>query len=267
MRYNIALARRLIRLGAQIQASAVLVMSADDLIEFNRQQYTKANCVEGWSSDDVINNGLSENEKKLFENIQLRSGRILLLALGGGREAIYFAKMGFSVTGVDFIPEMVERAKKNALRNNVKLEGLVQNIDDLELPVKQFDVAWLSAAMYSSIPTRGRRIRMLKRVHKVLKPAGYFACQFCWNNDSSIPGKVNSRRKLIAWLTNGNHYFEIGDMLWGNVEFIHVFSSRKKILDEFIESGFDIIYLNIPTNGFHRGEALLQKSRNSTFRK
>ena len=103
------------------------------------------------------------------------------MGVGGGREAIPLAQKGFEVTGVDFVPEMVAQAKANARRHNVEIEGLVQDISNLEVAQASFDVIWFTTGLYSSIPTRALRISMLQRIHHALRQEGCVVCQFSWN--------------------------------------------------------------------------------------
>ncbi|HUW09084.1 MAG TPA: class I SAM-dependent methyltransferase [Anaerolineae bacterium] len=46
--------------------------------------------------------------------------------------------------------------RANAERHGLHIEGLVQEISQLAVPAARFDVVWLSAAMYSCVPTRKR---------------------------------------------------------------------------------------------------------------
>lgn len=259
MKLHIALARFLIRLGAFIQSSAIMVMPSDDLVAFSRQYYADPGSVDDWNRADLVAAGLSSTEQQLLEHIPFRTGRLLLLGVGGGREAIALARMGFDVTGVDFIPGMVEGAIRNAERSHVKIQGLVQEISELDVPAEMYDVIWLSAAMYSCFPTRLRRLRVLQLARAALKPGGYFACQFHWD---PRPGTSRSRARInqfIAWITLGNRSYERGDMLWGNVEFLHAFSSEKELGSEFEAAALQGVWLNIPAGMGVRGQALLQK--------
>jgi ubiquinone/menaquinone biosynthesis C-methylase UbiE len=254
------LARSLIRLGAFIQSSAVMVLTADELAEFGRRYYARRGSILGWNRDDLVDSGFVPEERSLLERLPIRTGRMLVLGLGGGREAIPFAKMGFEVTGVDFIPEMVQNAVTNAKRHGVKIRGIVQDISTLDLPGEPFDVAWLSAAMYSCIPTSRRRIEMIRRIGHSLKEEGYFACQFHWNERRQSSKKVALLRRLLALLTLGNLTYQDGDSLWANAEFIHAFSSEDDLRREFAAAGFRVVWLNVPTGQLIRGEALLRKA-------
>jgi SAM-dependent methyltransferase len=245
---RIALARFLIRLGRFIQSLALMVMRPDDLIEFSRQNYARYRNVTAWCGDDQVDAGLHPNELAIIEKIPLRKGRALLLGLGGGREAIPLARMGLSVTGVDYVPEIVARAKTNALQRGVRIETILADISQLTVSDNHFHLIWLSSAMYSSIPTKSCRVRMLKRLSRALKPEGYFICQFHWQTGSGFTPKVEIFRKLFAWLTLGNLSYEKGDNLWGNVEFAHTFSSEQALMEEFASGGFQLVEMRLDPN-------------------
>ncbi len=256
MRPRITLARFLLRLGSFIQSIPIMVMRPDDLVEFSRQTYARQHNVDSWGSPELVDEGLYAEESELLEKLPLTNGHLLLLGVGGGREAIPLARLGFQVTGVDFVPEMLNQAIQNAARHDVVIQGLVQEISRLELPENSYDAVWLSLAMYSSVPTRQRRIEMLQRIYKTLRPGGFFVCQFHWGAGKAP--KVSQARKALAWLTLGNISYEPGDMLWHNIEFIHGFLSVEELTAEFEKSGFEVIHLSIPEQRV-RGGAVLKK--------
>ena len=245
MNFRIKFARFLLRLGSFIQSLPVVVMKPDDLVEFSRQSYSKPQDVESWSEASLVDSGLSPDEQALIDDIPLKEGKLLLLGVGGGREAIVLAKRGFEVTGVDFIPSMVEQAKVNAAQRNVIIEGCVQEISNLDIPKNSHDVVWISRSMYSCIPTRTRRVAMVQRIYRSLNPGGYFVCQFHWDPRASASSKATFLRRLIALFTFGNYSYESGDFLWLNVEFLHAFSVEEEIRSELEEGGFGSIKVKI----------------------
>jgi len=258
MRPRIAMARFLLRLSDFIKSLPVIVMRPDDLIEFSRQTYARPDRVTSWSEPAVLNAGLYPSEQTLLERLPRYGGRLLLLGVGGGREAIPLVRLGYEVTGVDFVPAMVEQAQANAARQGLRIAGLVQEISQLDVPAGSFDVVWLSAAMYSCVPTRHRRVEMLRRIHRALVPGGHFVCQFHWD-----PGQRRTRfgllvRRALAALTLGNLAYEPGDLLWGSVEFIHAFGAEAAVRSEFVAGGFEVIYMHIPEEGMRAG-AILRK--------
>lgn len=66
----------------------------------------------------------------LVENIELLpKGRALDLAMGAGRNAIYLAKMGFEVEGVDISPEAVRSAQESARKVGVTIRAQTANLE------------------------------------------------------------------------------------------------------------------------------------------
>ena len=258
MRIRTAAGRFLTRFGRFIQSLAVMVMRPDDLVEYSRQAYSNPTALKAWSGKKQVESGLAPIETASLEKVPVKERRLLLLGLGGGREAIPLAKMGYQVTGVDFVPFLVEQAKKNALEHGLIIEGLVQDITKLAVEPNSYGLACLFSAMYSCIPTRARRIGMLKRVLDALKGGGYFLCHFQYY--SPLPGtpKAELLRRIFAYLTFGNIHYENGDMIWREAEFIHTFWSEELLRSEFEQSGFQIVEVNIPKDGLW-GSAILRK--------
>ena len=172
MNWRISFSRFLLHIADGLQSVPVFLMRPADLVEFTRDSYARSKLVESWSSSDLVDQGLNINEVTLLERIPVQSGRLLLLGLGGGREAIPLAKQGFAVTGVDFVWEMVAQAKANARRHHVEIEGLVEDLINLEVAHNSFDVKWFSTGSYSYIPSRACRISVLKRMHTALRQKG-----------------------------------------------------------------------------------------------
>ena len=67
----------------------------------------------------------------LVENIELLpKGRVLDIAMGNGRNAIYLAKLGFTVEGVDISIEAVKSALELAKKDGVTITAQVANLED-----------------------------------------------------------------------------------------------------------------------------------------
>lgn len=245
MHPRIAIAKFLLKLGRFIKSSAVVVMRPNELIEFSRQYYAKHSAVLDWSDEQFVNSGLNSQELSILDKTNINKGRLLLLGIGGGREAIPLVKMGFEVTGVDFIPKMVERAKENVRKNGVEIIGLVQEISKLDLTDNAYDVVWLSSAMYSCVPTRNRRVDMLKRISKALKPGGVFVFGFLWIPSADTSATSVLLRKTLAWVTLGNLHYEKGDTLRFDREFIHAFTNVDDLKAEMIQGGFEPVDIQL----------------------
>jgi SAM-dependent methyltransferase len=241
-------------------------MKPDDLVEFSRQTYARPHNIEAWSEDSLINAGLSAEEQELLDlavqggdGLRATEGDLLLLGVGGGREAIPLARMGFRVTGVDYVPALVERAVHNAAERGVQIQGLVQEISRLDVPAGAYDVVWLSRAMYSCVPTRTRRVAMVRRIARALKPGGLLLCQFHWNPRPKTTRAGRLLRRLVALATLGNLAYEEGDVLWLRVEFVHAFSSLDRLRSELEDGGMGVLHIQTKPNSA-RGGAVCRKA-------
>lgn len=239
------------KLASFIGSLTAVIMKPDDLVEFTRQNYNKKEVQEMWGNEDYLSEGLYPSERNLLSKVPLNEGRLLLICLGAGREAIALAQMGFEVVGVDFVPEMVSRAKKYADSQGVKIEALVQEMTHLEVPRGSFDLVWCTNQIYSFIPTRTKRLAILTTIADTLKPEGYFLCSFSLNTKTKPNPLAGFMRKVLAFAT-GNFWYEAGDYFTRN-EFLHTFLSVDEIEAEFAQRGFEVLYFD------KSGNAVLKK--------
>ena len=66
-------------------------------------------------------------------------------------------------------------------------------------------------------------------------------------------------RRAFALVTWGNVEYEKGDTLWGNGEFVHVFSNEDEIRSEIADTGFDVHFSAFPDDN-SQGGMILRKS-------
>ena len=169
MNWRINFSRFLLRTGTFIQTLPVVVMKPDDLIEFSWQTYSRQQNFLPWAEDSFVDSGLTAHEKDLLNHLPINSGKLLLMGIGGGREAIPLLRMGFKVTGIDFVAELVRLSKANAQKRGFEIDCECQEFTKLVIPFESFDVIWLSKSMYSSVPTRKNRVAMVKKIVAGLK--------------------------------------------------------------------------------------------------
>ena len=78
---------------------------------------------------DIHENGF-EPAQFLVENVELLpKGRVLDVAMGSGRNAIYLAKIGFEVEGVDISAEAVSNALESARKAGVTIKAQVADLE------------------------------------------------------------------------------------------------------------------------------------------
>ena len=133
---------------------------------------------------------------RLLEDNGISNGKILELGSGTGKHAEEFAKMGFSVHGIDLSPEMVQEANH---RNNNNLEGQlyfeVGDVRNFEAG-KKFD-AVISLFHVISYQIKNEDIlEMFKTAAKHLKSNGVFIFDF-WYGPGVLTDPPEVRQKRL----------------------------------------------------------------------
>jgi 2-polyprenyl-3-methyl-5-hydroxy-6-metoxy-1,4-benzoquinol methylase len=129
--------------------------------DFWNQRYGE----EGWAYGLGPNSFLEENWKELPKN-----GKILCLSEGEGRNAIFLAHMGFSVTMVDISSVGLMKAKKRAQDENVSLETVEADLAEFDLGVEAWDGI---VSIFGHLPSQLRK-NVHEKIVKSLKPGGVF---------------------------------------------------------------------------------------------
>jgi ubiquinone/menaquinone biosynthesis C-methylase UbiE len=102
----------------------------------DRQQKT-------WTSGDYarIGNTLVIMGELLCEAVDVHAGdRVLDVATGSGNTAISAARRFCDVTGIDYVPELIEQARKRAEVEGMNVTFDVGDAEDLPYPEASFDV-------------------------------------------------------------------------------------------------------------------------------
>jgi len=186
-------------------------------------------------------------DERVAEPIRRRlapGGLVLVCGSGVGREALHFARAGYRVTGFDVLPSMVEISCERARQTGLEVELFCADLMSLDLPGREFDIAYVTPLVYSFLHSRRRRIEMLRRLGRLLAPGGsviFTAHIMKWPHDVV--------RALIVWArreTSAQGAHEFGDWYtWfltpqGEIgfSFSHRFACARSVLTEIREAGF-----------------------------
>ncbi len=100
-------------------------------------------------------------------------GAVLSLAEGEGRNAVFLAKLGFRVTGVDGSRVGLEKAQALAKERGVHIDTVVADLAQYELGTSRWDGI---VSIWCHMPT-AERAKLHRRVVAALKPGGAFVLE------------------------------------------------------------------------------------------
>lgn len=123
-----------------------------------------------------------DEDRPLTEQLaRQRGGPLLDLACGTGTMAVHLAKLGYQITGVDIVPEMIAWARQKAAKQAISIEWVVADARAFQLH-KQFPFIYMLGNAFQHFLTRADHEALLARVRDHLRPEGCFL--FCTRNPS-----------------------------------------------------------------------------------
>lgn len=118
---------------------------------------------EGWAFGTEPNDFLREQAHHLAPG-----GRVLCLAEGEGRNAVWLAQQGFDVTGVDLASHGLDKAQRLAAERGVHLTTVVADLASFEFGSAAWDGI---VSIFAHVPPEVRQ-RVHAQVLTALKPGG-----------------------------------------------------------------------------------------------
>lgn len=151
----------------------------DALAEFHDPETYDLEC------DDVV------EELPLIEQwARSLGGPLLDIACGTGRTALRLVALGYSVTGVDVVPEMIERGRRKAAEQALSVEWTVADARAFQRQ-QRFHVSYMVGNAFQMFHTREDQEAMLARVREHLYPGG------CFLFDTRLPTPRNLYETLF----------------------------------------------------------------------
>ncbi|MFQ6609416.1 MAG: class I SAM-dependent methyltransferase [Fidelibacterota bacterium] len=117
---------------------------------------------QGWDSSD---NGYEIHQSILTKILAAghapKTGKLLELGCGAGNIGLWFAGLGYSVSGIDIAPTAVELAQKRAIESGADASFCVGNVLDLEpYEEDEFDFVFLIILLVLTL-------QLVGTIHKV----------------------------------------------------------------------------------------------------
>jgi len=122
---------------------------------------------ERYAGDELVWRG-DPNRFLVTEVADLAPGRALDLACGEGRNAVWLATQGWTVTGVDFSAVGLAKGRRLADQQGVTVEWVTADVVDWDPPAGSFE---LVVVMYLHLPAEQRRA-VHDRAGAALAPGG-----------------------------------------------------------------------------------------------
>ena len=162
---------------------------------------------------------------RLVRNRRLVPCKTIEFGCGAGNYAVWLAKQGFDVTGIDISPSAIDLARENARRDGVRCTFVVADVlGDLPEVKGPFDFAFDWELLHHIYPED--RPRYVANVVRLLRPGARYLSVCFHDNDPQFGGSGKYRTT------------QIGTVLY--------FSSEEELRDLFAPS-FTILALRAVT--------------------
>ena len=106
-----------------------------------------------------------------FNNLSQKKCRVLDLGSGQGRDALFIARKGHRVFGVDLSETGISQMLENARKEDLDVDGVVADIVEFE-PEGEYDVILLDRVLHM-LKDNDDRLAVLEKVCRHTKPGGF----------------------------------------------------------------------------------------------
>ena len=119
----------------------------------------------------------------IIKDRKVRSCKTIDLGCGTGNYAIYMARQGFDVTGVDISPTAIELARNNAVQKGSKCSFIVADVlGEIDDALGKFDFAYDWELLHHIFPSD--RENFIYNVYHLLNPGGRYL-SVCFSEESN----------------------------------------------------------------------------------
>ena len=126
---------------------------------------------EFFTAEDEVDFGLDRWERRVYTELLRPSDRVLLIGSGTGRDLLGLRELGYDVTGLEPVPELVEYTRQHLARRGVAAMVLPGSAQTADLGGR-YDAIVFSPGVYSYLPGSAERVATLKRLGEHLTPDG-----------------------------------------------------------------------------------------------
>ena len=109
--------------------------------------------------------------EQILSLIEFDGDSVLDLCCGPGRHAVALAKRGFTVTGVDATPFLLDKARETAQAQNVDIEWVLEDMRDFVRPAA-YDLVLNMFTSFGYFDNKDDDLKVLHNILENLKPDG-----------------------------------------------------------------------------------------------
>ena len=170
-----------------------------------------------------------------YINITPKDGKVLDVGVGEGRNALFFAKQGFEVEGIDISETAIRRCLELSKENKVDIDAKVGDITTLEIKKNEYSLIILSNVL--NFFSDNDITNIMAKLKAGLKKNGLVYINVFDNQEPSIK-KAKERCKQITNFTYYDettnmyhHYFTQGELENLVADFETISFSKSHFLD------------------------------------
>jgi ubiquinone/menaquinone biosynthesis C-methylase UbiE len=246
------------------QNLTVNIENQADQIVSRRDQNQQMKLEEKWLNEYESQKGIPSSHKtkpssvciQFIEFLQkqgLNSGKLLDLGCGKGRNSFYFARRGYEVTGIDFVPKIVHEANKYSLSKGINSNFICQSLcEKLPFPNNYFDLS-IDIYSYRFLTSHYERTQYRKELGRVLKKKSFHFLSLAAKDDGFYaPLLKQSQTNIVT-----DHFTQIRSIML----------SKKDVEQEFSKQFSITTFFNKNQSGYMHGKLLPRNSLNFIMQK
>ncbi|MFX0186177.1 MAG: class I SAM-dependent methyltransferase [Candidatus Hodarchaeota archaeon] len=176
---------------------------------------------------------------ELINSGKIKPCKTIDLGCGTGNYAIYLARKGFTVTGIDISPAAIKIAKRNADEKKVKCNFLVADVlADLNELKQNYDFAYDWEVLHHIFPEK--REIYIKNVYNLLNPEGIYLSVSFSDKDPCFGSQRKYRKTplgTILYFSSENELKELFSSFF-NIEILKTIEIRGKPISHLANYAF-----------------------------
>ena len=191
-----------------------------------------------------------EEVDNLLQLADVKSGSVLDLCCGPGRFSIPLARRGFSVTGTDRTPFLLNKAIARAAEEGLDIEWLQEDMREFRRP-NSFDLALSLFSSFGYFDDKSEDIKVLENIFVSLMPGGVVVMDLMGKerlariflpttSEKLADGTVMFQRHEILdeWTRIQNEWIIVKGSKVQSFKFHHTIYSGQELKDRLVDVGF-----------------------------